>query len=512
MRLFQAESFKKGIVSSILFNGIAKVTAIINLFAIAYYFGTGSSSDIYFFLINAMQLLVTLIAAINASVLIPEAMRLRSQENEKKSMYFLNYFMLLYVILGLVIIACISISPLKFFSLFSDFKSHLLLQNISLLYGSLFLFLVMVLCSLLTSILASYRYFTTPMIVSAINNLFAITLLVILHKKLGIISVLYGLLAGYLLNLYILIHYMRKSLRWKFKVVRYKLNTQIKKNLLFSQIGSVCSFLFNYVSLYLLSGLGTGVISSVNYGQRLAALPTQFITTQFSAVSGIKMNEEYAGGRLENLNRLFLQGVKLLLFILTPLAVFVFFYSKEITILVFRRGAFNHTSVNSTQFFLKYLILIVPFVGIDTFFARLFMATQKIAVSAINQIVISVVQLGLIFVLIKYLGDIGYAYAMVIGYGLSIILIYFFIFRYFPKIDYKEVLFYFLKVFLINGIIGYGIYMATSFFQLSSLEMLLIGGLLFLSLLLPICYFFKLDEGGRAALINLYRHFTWRKI
>ncbi|MCO5278696.1 MAG: polysaccharide biosynthesis C-terminal domain-containing protein [Saprospiraceae bacterium] len=494
MYIFRSESFKKGLISSVLYNAFAKSIVILNLFAIAYYFGAEDNSDVYFFLINSIQFFVTFIASINDSVLIPESMRLREQGSVEESMNFLNLFAILYAIIVFLVTILVAIYPIELFSIFSNFSKEILIKNLPLLYGSLLLFFLMVICSFLSSILMSYRYFTTPMIISAINNILAFVLIVIFHKRFGLASALIGLILGYILNFYILIYYIKKILKWKFNISLHRLNRHIKRSIIVSQIGSSCTFLFNYLSIYLLSGFGTGVLSSLNYGQRMAALPTQFITVQFAVVSGIKMNEEYARGNITNLKNIFQKSVKILLFILTPIAVFTFIYSKEITTFLFMRGAFDQKSVFLTQFYIKYLILILPLIAIDNFFARLFIAAQKIRISTINQIVIASVQILLIFILINYIGYKGYVLAILFGYLLSVFSIYLFMYKYFQEFQYYKILVYFVKILIINLCIAYLIYKTISIFYINSTLKVMIAAFGYLILLFVVNFFFNLND------------------
>lgn len=73
---FRAEGYKKGIVYSILFSAVAKLTAFLNIALIAYIFGTNGQSDVYFFILNAIQLISFLISVMESTVIISESMRL----------------------------------------------------------------------------------------------------------------------------------------------------------------------------------------------------------------------------------------------------------------------------------------------------------------------------------------------------------------------------------------------------------------------------------------------------
>ena len=93
MSFLKIESYQKGIAISSFFNIIAKIILFVNSIVIAYYFGTQTKTDIYFYVMSSIiGLIVTLISGLNLAVLLPESMRLREQESKEKSMQFLNFF------------------------------------------------------------------------------------------------------------------------------------------------------------------------------------------------------------------------------------------------------------------------------------------------------------------------------------------------------------------------------------------------------------------------------------
>src|SRR5574337_1257270 len=104
MRFLRSESYKKGILSSIALNVIAKGLAFVNSMVVAFYFGAQSKTDVYFYCYATVSLLVGFIGSLDNSVLIPEAMRIREQENAKKATEFLNFFLYLYSGKGLLIV------------------------------------------------------------------------------------------------------------------------------------------------------------------------------------------------------------------------------------------------------------------------------------------------------------------------------------------------------------------------------------------------------------------------
>ncbi len=234
-----------------------------------------------------------------------------------------------------------------------------------------------------------------------------------------------GLLCGYTIQLLFLLLLLKKKLHWNFGVTIKILERKVLHNIIFAQLGNITSVLSSYIPLYILSGFGAGIITSLNYGQKIADIPTQFITMQFSSVIGIKLNELYAKNEIKTMNDVFVNSSKALLFILIPISCFLFLYAHDIIALLLQRGNFDSEAVQQTVVFFKYFCLLLPFLAINTLVSRIFMAAQKIKEAFWYQIIMNGVLIGLIYVLVMFYGVIGYPIALIILHSLSVFFIFF---------------------------------------------------------------------------------------
>jgi putative peptidoglycan lipid II flippase len=278
------------------------------------------------------------------------------------------------------------------------------------------------------------------------------------HNTYGVISILTGILFAYIIQLALLILLMRKYLGWNFSFKFVKINKRILKNIFFAQLGNITSTLTSYIPMYLLSGFNAGVVTALNYGQKTADIPNQFITTQFSSVTAIKYNELVAKVDHEGLNKVFNKTAKFLLFILTPISFFIFLYNKEIIKILYYRGKFDINSVKITSDFLKYFGLLLPFLAINTLVARLFMAYQKIKETFWYQVSFNVITIPFIIVMINYWGIVGYPIALVLAQILNFLSIYYLLMLFFKEINYKKIMMDFSLILLINFAITSVIY------------------------------------------------------
>lgn len=448
--LLKTESYKRGIVSSTFFNILNKSLVFINSLIVAFYFGTQLKTDIYFYAYNTIVILSAFITSLNSSVLIPESMRIRVEEGERQSMHFLNFFLYGSGLITLLICLFLIADPVKAFHLASSFDLKALEQYRKILLLAAPLILLMPLVNLLTDILTSYKYFTIPMLAGIVNGLFAISFIILFHRSLDIVSILAGLLVSYTINLLLLILLMRKRIRWNFSFKWVRIERRIWRNIGFAQLGNISTSVSSYLPLYLLSGFTAGVITSLNYAQQVASIPTTLITNQFSAIAGIKFNELTAKKDPGGLNRYFLDVSNFLIFILVPITCISFLYSDEIFSILYHRGAFGADSVNNSAHFFRYLIILLPMLAVNTLVARLFMASYLIKQAFWYQITLNTVLIVFIYIGIRAIGIEGYFISLVSVYVLSTVLQTYMLKRFLSYIDYHVMLKKFLAVLVIN--------------------------------------------------------------
>lgn len=451
-----------------------------------FFFGTQASTDIYFYSIATIGMLIAFLIAIDNSVIIPESIRIREQETEKESQQFLTFFLYLYVAIGIIAIGILLIDPIAIFSSISKFNKVSLTKNIELLYWTIPLCFLMLITTYLIDILASYKYFTLPMIASAINSIFSLSIVIIFHHILELKSIVLGITIGYLINITSLLSIMYWQLQWNFVFKLISLRKKIVRNIFYAQAGNISSLFASYIPLYLLSGFNSGIITALNYGKNISEIPNQMITSQFSVVSGIKFNELVARHEFKKLNDIFLDTLKFLIFILTPISGLFFVFSDDIIKFLLMRGAFDSHSVNDTALFFKYFGLMLPLLAVNTIVARIFMATQKINYAFLYQIVTNLFQMISLFIFIKYLGIIGYPLAMILIYSISVIALYPILKITISDLEYLKVAIHFFVVVIINSTIGYAVYKFKYIMQSNYIIETILGSFIYLILLVLI--------------------------
>lgn len=448
--IIKAESYKRGMALSVIFNIISKGILFLLTIIIARYFGSDVKTDIYFFVFAGMILFSGFINSIDTAVLIPESMRLRQDEGDDKAMGFLNYFLLIYFVIGVLFTLMMYFFGTTVFGLISKFaKADIITYRNYFFAGSLF-FIFHVLTNYLNNILTSLKYFSLPMIISSVKSCVVIVCIFLLKEKYDVLSVIIGGLISYAVNLIIQVYILHKVAGWKFTFKKSVIQKTTWGNVLYAELGQMTTVASSMFPLYLLSGFGSGIISLMNYGKNIADIPNTLVTSQFANVSGIKLNEEVARNDYAGMNETFLHTSKLMVFILVPMGCFMFVFAEPIVELFYKRGSFTQQSVTEAAKFMRLLSVTIFSIGINAIVTRIFIAMQAIKQSLLYQVSLNVLLIAAIWLFTKSYGAYGYPYGVILVNIINFIGMYFICKKYFEAIEYDKLLKYTAVVIVVN--------------------------------------------------------------
>ena len=103
--MLKSESYKRGAVVSTGLNILVKSALFLNTIIIAYYFGTGIDTDLYFYIFTTVTLIAGLANGMDLAVIIPEGMHVKVDHGLEEAIGFYNFFGLGYVIIGVILTA-----------------------------------------------------------------------------------------------------------------------------------------------------------------------------------------------------------------------------------------------------------------------------------------------------------------------------------------------------------------------------------------------------------------------
>jgi peptidoglycan biosynthesis protein MviN/MurJ (putative lipid II flippase) len=502
LRLIKSESYKRGTVLSVLFNIISKGVLFLLTIIIARYFGSSIKTDIYFFVFASMILFSGFINSIDTAVLIPESMRLREKEGNEPAMAFLNYFLLIYFIIGILFTVAMYFFGTTVFGLISKFSEADIITYRNYFWAGSLFFIFHVLTNYLNTILTSLKYFSLPMIISSVKSCIVIVCIFLLKADYDVLSVFLGGLISYAVNLIIQFYVLKKIAGWNFNFRSPGIKKKLWGNVFYAELGQMTTVASSMFPLYLLSGFGSGIISVMNYGKNIADIPNTLVTSQFANVSGIRLNEQVARQDHAGMNDTFLRTSKLMVFILVPMGFYCFVFATPVVALFYASNNFNAAAVTEAAIFLKLLAVTIFSIGINAMVTRVFIAVQAIRQAFFYQVVLNILLIAAIWICTRYYGAYGYPYAIIIMNLVNYFAMYFICRKLVPQIDYVAVLKYTSLIILINSVIATGLFLAVNYIPATSLVKVISGFLLYLIILLMLNKRFALNT----ELLHILKH------
>ncbi len=440
--MFKTESYTKGAIFSVLFNAAAKFVQFLNIFIIASLFGASAETDLYYFLFNFATIVIAgFISSIDAIVLMPEFIRLRDAVSAKKAMGFINKYLYIYMTIGLVIFLIGYLNPVNIFSLISNFEKSTLINGKTQLVLSLLLILLIICTNLLTSVLATYKYFTIPNVVAFINNIFSLFFLLVFYKKYGITSAMIGITFGYFINAFFLFFFFIKNVKWNFLWIDKSFDKRIVKFIGATQITALVVALRMYATQFLLSGFGSGILTAINWGNQIGSLGEVFINAQLYTVSGIKFSELYTKQQKDEAVKLFYNILSLLLSIGCIMFIILFTCNMQIADIVNLKGKFSKEVLLALSLSMVFLN-VIPNVNIFTFLSSKILASfQFINYKVVrNSMVGQTLLLIILWLGVKFWGYWGYFISSIIGFSVIAFLYVLLVKHYFQTFSLRTLL------------------------------------------------------------------------
>lgn len=311
-----------------------------------------------------------------------------------------------------------------------------------------FLSVITVLTGILISLHYTYKNMYRTVIIPAVGYLFFIIFVVFSYKKLGIYSLLYGLVLSQINNFLLLSFPFIKH--YKFSV---KFNKEIidafKKvyPLLISGIFSKSNII---VDRFFASSLGGGSIALLQYGRRIINSITSFTNRGISIVSLRDFSLIQDDDR--KFQKQFIFIFKSMVFIILPVVFLVVFFLKDILKVIIFSGRLSDNDV--INIYLVVCAFIGIFIGgslsgiiVNTFYSKgLTSLISKITI--IMHTLGICIKIGLFFLI----GFWGLPIAFSIHSLLNIIVLLMLYNRYIHKIEFSIIFSYIFRVLAISSI------------------------------------------------------------
>ena len=432
-------TFVKSIGLVTIISGLGKILGFARESIIAAYFGTSEVADVFFVSSLVPTLLFTAIGTAIQAGTIPLFMEERSKNEHvaKRLMSLLGTFFLVLSIL-LIGVTMVFTQPLINIMApgFTPDQMDLAVKITRIMIPSM---IFLTLTSISTGVLNANKQFVLPAFSATIQNVVIILATILLANTYGIYGLSIGVLIGAAGQFFIQYPSFKKSeIGFNFRFREHK-EEILRILILFYPIiiAAISVQLNSLVDRMVSTGLETGSVSALNYGNRLLWLPLSVILTPLITVLYPSLVE----GVLESYKKFFAiiqKGTALILFASIPFTLLMVLIGDNLIELAFQRGSFNKEATVITNQALFYYALGLVFFALRDFLMNGFYALKRTKVAMYSCLLAVLVNIVLSITLSKFMAVGGIALASSISMLMQCVILFFYLLkRYEDKRNYS---------------------------------------------------------------------------
>ncbi len=333
--------FAKNVITVSFFTALTTLLSFLLQIILAKNFGTSFKMDAYFTATAIPVFLFTITASALTSVFVPIYKRIKENKGEAKAqgfflsilfLFFLTYlsisatiFLNSSLISNLIIPKAIPQTLLLTTTLLRILSFYILFQGLSFVFHSLYI--------------ANKKFFL-PYFATFISTLTNLTYTSAFINKQGLIATAWGYSLGSVLSFTIMLLPFAKNIS-KIEVQRYNSLKYFLKIFLPFSLASFFYRLTPLIDRHIASHLSSGNISTLGYSFKLIQTLNNILSQSLS-ITFLPLVSHYAARSQDKLLSKNLSFVlRFAAFLIFPIALILFFTSKEIVALLFQRGNFT---------------------------------------------------------------------------------------------------------------------------------------------------------------------------
>ena len=388
---------------------LSKSLGFVREIIIAAYYGATYQTDAYNMALRIIELLIIVLAAGASTVIIPMYHEKLVENGKSSADLFVNSIITITTVLcTAVTILCIVAAPILVKAVAPGFSSDVAELTVNITRIMLVSVIFTNLSGFLCSVAKLNDKFAITVIVGYPASIITIIMTVFFAKYIGIYALVVSSTLFALIEVPILIVSLKNI--FKLKVTFYIPKSDLIKLIKLSipiYIGAGLWEVSVVIEKILASGLSEGSISAMSYASKLRELPNSILTTVIITVVFPMLSKNAADKDYSSLRTSVSNAISYLFIILLPVIAICVFYSKEITKIIFERGAFTAdvTALTSTLFAASIISLIFS-VGLSVV-SNAFYSIQDMKTPQISKAIAVACNIIAAFLLVKRYNAIG---------------------------------------------------------------------------------------------------------
>lgn len=421
---------------------LSKIAGFLRDMILANYFGTGMENDAYVSAYSLFYLPVLLFNSCISATLIPLYVQEREQHSLAHSNRFASNALNLFSLAALVVSALVYVlaGPLVnlVYTGFDAEKAALTVQLTRIMLLSLVFNVASIVFS---SLLNAVEKYIAAQLTGFPLSLCVILASVFFSAKYGIIAVAWGVFASSILQMLILLPFLRGWFTYSpvidFKDQRFHQLLILAGPALLSMGISELNHMIDHA---LASGLNSGDISAMSYAYRLITFLLGVLMVPLTTVMFSRMSRMAASHNESGVLEVLRHCVLVIALVALPIVAIAVVMSTDVIKFAYMRGAFGMDSVRVTAGILIFYVIGVPAFGMRDFLNRLFHALQDTKTPFRVACLVVGLNIVLNLILRKFMGANGLAFATSIAGAIGMTVMFFLLRRRFGGLGFKAIL------------------------------------------------------------------------
>ena len=405
-----------------LFTGLGYVGLFLRDIILARWFGVGAELDAFFLATTIPMFLVSVLSIPLGTVIIPQFLAAKEQKSAAAAQRLVSKVALAYVAIILIAAAALFLSSAPLLELIgANFTAEKLRLSESLLAWMLPILVLSGLVIMNNSLLNALGRFTVPSAAQIAVPVISILALVLFGGKYGVVSVVAGMLAGQIINLWLVASNLGKS---GFSVRPAWSNGGIPLTGTLTQYLPLvaAAMLVNLtvpVNIGMASTLEEGSAAALGLGSKIVMFITGLVSTAVATVLLPYFSSFMARNRLLDVRNELSFFLLAATAITIPVSLVMFAGAEFIVRLAFEGGAFTAADVSQVTRVMSYGIIQLPFFTVNLLVLKFAVATGHAWRVLTASLFALVVNIGLNLILMQHSGVAGIALAASLAVAVS---------------------------------------------------------------------------------------------
>jgi putative peptidoglycan lipid II flippase len=392
---------------------LAKLGAFITEAILAAYLGTSIQADAYYMIAGIQQVFYPMLSVGIWNVFLPEYIKQLTDYGSEHAAVLANKILILFTLASFIVMLLLMTFSGAVVSIVAPgFSGEVKLLSEQLLKISAPKYMFIVISSVFAALLQSHGKFFGSQIRELASHIPTILTAIFFFKIYGVYALAVALVLGSVFRLVIQLPFID----WGY---RFRLETNFRDSRIIVMLKRLPSALITagvsqmnaLIDRVMASGLPSGAVSSLSYGNRLINVFSGLLTAAVSTALYPTMSKLAAEESHDKLKNLLVQSIYLISVFIIPVSLACILFGSSVVSVVFQRGAFDSESVSRTAAVFAAYSVGMLFMGLKDIFSNVFYSFGDTKTTMRISILVVALNITLNLILSRIIGVAGLALA-----------------------------------------------------------------------------------------------------